>query len=573
MADAPPPPTAQDQASTNTSSSSTSTTTLAAAPTSEPAPKPAKRGTKRGASSTRAPRATRKPNFVGRRSKAERDQLEKEALELERSRKAERDAVARRANRGSFRGTRGRGRGEGARGRGRGGFMGDVISGPFSQGRSTADMAKRMQTSGAFSGGASGSRAYIKNEMKGEDDEDDEMNRALGFTSRIKKEKTTQDGGYISSGDDDGEFGPRLDIDAIDVSSGDEAGDQEGKPRESSIPRMLMPIRIPRREHQDRVVGINTEASNATSAKVAKQTAEKGDSTTDPATESATRKGKAKAKDIEITEVRKPYKGMWQDSDDKDEEVRIKDEPVDDDDEPITAPEAVEAPEVAEEETAEKEEPQSPQLDKKSHLKGKGRTRRRSGVHDSKPSLQTEEEKQEWERSQAELEDILVELGQTQAAAQSKDKDADIEMKDTEQTRDMKEDRVYLFQFPPIIPALLPPAVKKEAQEEPAPIIAETNPTSVKIEEDAQPKPVSSTVTSGRVGKLRVHKSGKVTLNWGGMSLEIKKGMSTHFLQDTVVTRITPQSERVGPGDEGDALGFGQVRGKFVVTPDWSAML
>ncbi|KAF2803203.1 uncharacterized protein BDZ99DRAFT_468532 [Mytilinidion resinicola] len=433
-------------------------------------------------------------------------------------------------------------------------------------------MAKRTQTSGAFSG-ASGSRAYIKNEMKAEDDEDAEMNRALGFTSRIKKEKTTQDGGYVSSDDDDGEFGPRLDIDAIDISSGDEAGDLEGKPRESSVPHALMPIRIPRREHQDRVIGINTEASNATSAKVAKQAAEKGASTTDETTESATRKGKAKAKDVEITEVRKPYKGMWQDSDDKDEEVRIKAEPIDDDEQPITAPEAEAAPEGADEEAAEKEEPQSPQLDKKSHLKGKGRARRRSGVQDSKPSLQTEEEKQEWQRSQAELEDILVELGQAQSAPRSKDQDADVEMKDVEQTKDMKEDRVYLFQFPPIIPALVPPAVKKEAQEEPAPIIAETNSTPIKIEEDAPPKPASSTLTSGRVGKLRVHQSGKVTLNWGGMSLEIKKGMSTHFLQDTVVTRITPQNERVGPGDEGDALGFGQARGKFVVTPDWSAML
>jgi DNA-directed RNA polymerase III subunit RPC4 len=425
-------------------------------------------------------------------------------------------------------------------------------------------MARRNQQASGFGGGPSGSRAHIKREIKGEEEEDAEMNRALGFTTKIKSEKNLQDGGYVSSDDDDDQYGPRLDIDAIDLSSGDDANDLEDKPKGSSIPRMLLPIRITRREHQDRVIGINTESSTVGLTKGSNSVEKKEGGSATEATDAASRKGKAKAKNVEITEDCKPYKGMWQDADESGGEVKINDEPVDDD-APITASE------VAEAKLAMKEE--SPQLDMKSHLKGKGRLRRRSGALGSKPVLQTEEDKQEWERSQAELEDILVELGQTpQPATTTGVKDDDVDMKDGEQPRDVKSDRVYLFQFPPVLPALVPPSIKKEAQEETL-IIATTDQTPIKVEDDDAKVPPPAAMTAGRVGKMRVHASGKVTLNWGGTSFEIKKGMSTHFLQDTVVTRIRPENERVMPGDEGDALAFGQVRGKFVVTPDWSAML
>jgi DNA-directed RNA polymerase III subunit RPC4 len=115
-------------------------------------------------------------------------------------------------------------------------------------------------------------------------------------------------------------------------------------------------------------------------------------------------------------------------------------------------------------------------------------------------------------------------------------------------------------------------------------------PVTIKIEDNAKGKGKSEpsrpahlpTLASGTPGKLRVYKSGKVTLNWGGTSLQIQKGMDSGFLQDIVMVRMNEdQQGSSGSGHprgareniSGDALAFGQVRGKFVMTPDWDEVL
>jgi len=87
---------------------------------------------------------------------------------------------------------------------------------------------------------------------------------------------------------------------------------------------------------------------------------------------------------------------------------------------------------------------------------------------------------------------------------------------------------------------------------------------------------------SGAVGKLRIHKSGKATLDWGGTKLSVGMGGEVGFLQDIVVLGLpdkkvgaegaegAAEKEDAGPGW---AMGMGQVKGKFVVTPDWSDVL
>jgi len=438
------------------------------------------------------------------------------------------------------------------------------------------------QSQSIFSGGGSGSGgARVKKEPNTKRDEDDDLNRSLGIY--VKKE--VQDGGYISSDEDEVTLGPRKDVDNIlEISDDDDAEEGSANRQKERNPPALIPIRISRREHHDRVIGINTEASSAASAKILKQAEKNGGSSTGEAVEAVTRKGKAKIKDIEITEVRRPYKGMWQETDDQEGVVKIKDEPVDEDG-AITVPEevAVGAGDSTQNEALKQPLP-SAELGKKSLHKGKGRQRRRLSMRDSTPSLQTEEERQEWARHQFDLGEIRRELSQTDTptvaapTTATEDADGDTAMKEGQpQPVDMKADRVYLFQLPPIVPDLLLPTVKKELPDEADPIITATDHTPVKIE-DGEAKPIlkdplstssEPNLASGRVGKLRVHESGRATLSWGGTSLELCMGMSPHFLQDTVVTRITPPEERVGPGDEGEVLGFGQVRGKFVVTPDW----
>ena len=72
----------------------------------------------------------------------------------------------------------------------------------------------------------------------------------------------------------------------------------------------------------------------------------------------------------------------------------------------------------------------------------------------------------------------------------------------------------------------------------------------------------------GFAGKLNVHKSGKVTLEWGETNMEIRWGSEVDFLQD-VVLAAGDEREDVTVGDERSAYALGQVQKKLVVIPDW----
>ena len=94
---------------------------------------------------------------------------------------------------------------------------------------------------------------------------------------------------------------------------------------------------------------------------------------------------------------------------------------------------------------------------------------------------------------------------------------------------------------------------------------------------------------AGVVGKLKVHKSGKVTLDWGGTDMEVKLGTEVNFLQDVVLVQPpTADTHQNGEGlgneveDAGDgikkedvkgrAYALGHVRKKMVLIPDWAKL-
>lgn len=380
----------------------------------------------------------------------------------------------------------------------------------------------------------------------------------------------------------------------------------------------LIPVRVARKEHKDRVIGINTEASSASAAEWRRRQAEsKGTASIDEAMLSAARKGKAKAKDVEVVGSTW-FKGMWQDDDDPNDKT-IKDEPVDDD--------AVggfdgdgEAENPAAPKRAENKLSQPDQSRKRSH-KGKAR-RQLSAVLEPPSTLQTEEEKEEWHRHQLALATLRDELGSIDING---DQDQDVMTGNTEdQPRDQKADRVYLFQFPPVVPDLNPMISKIKSEKATSNVRPEDNPpvnadvdssthqktapqittpaakssvkNPIRIEDDVKPSTGLEDskhmprLASGRVGKLRVHASGRATLSWGGTSLELHMGIPANFLQDVVVLQMPrskqsftdaadgddEKSEDVGEAaesSEGIALGLGQVRGKFIVTPDWEEIV
>lgn len=366
-------------------------------------------------------------------------------------------------------------------------------------------------------------------------------------------------GGYVSSDDDDQdpEF-PRKNIDFIELSS------DENEPEPASRMHANLPIRIGRKPHKTKEFGINTDASTDVSAGAAQPAEASGASAS-----GATHKGKGKAKEVEFTGIIKKYKGMWQDSD-SGGDSSVKAEPISSDDE------GSQREQVGIDNATVKAEG-SPERERKS-----------KGNNKSMPSFQTDEERQEWERIQYNLVGMRKELGPPEEEMQTFDESGDVNMIDpvaNASKPSVRDDHTYLFQLPPIMPDLLEPGQRKIKEEpsEPAPAPASAaagpangQPAVKKEEEFTDPlgdRGSGARFASGRVGKMRVHKSGRTFLDWGGISFEVGPGNPASFLQEVVSLDMIPEDKRVVPEDAGEALSFGRIKEKFVVTPNFDQLL
>jgi DNA-directed RNA polymerase III subunit RPC4 len=171
-----------------------------------------------------------------------------------------------------------------------------------------------------------------------------------------------------------------------------------------------------------------------------------------------------------------------------------------------------------------------------------------------------------------------------------------------------RDGKMYLFQFPPLTPMLVDPAHKDdvvEIKQEPgadgakpdeavgtaaataqglskkekdkAPQIKKEDHDS---KEDAKAQIAAAAervkmltadgarLPPGFAGTLNVHKSGKVTLEWGETNMEVRWGSEVDFLQD-VVLAAGDEGEDAKAGEERSVFALGQVHKKLVVIPDW----
>jgi len=322
-----------------------------------------------------------------------------------------------------------------------------------------------------------------------------------------------EDGGFISSEEDEHQR-PRKNIDFINGIS-DEQGDAEGD--------SLMPVRIRRIEHKDRALPMLAEASSVVT----------------------------KAKQLDSDGDVRRWRGVYEDEDDK-----LADKDISDDQTSMSSP----------------QQPRSPEMVKR----GKKRQREDS------PVFQTEEELQEHERQQNQTNILKAEL-------------CGVRLESHELLQDKKLDQIYVFQFPPKLPNLIRPSAEVKDEPESSPTLptnqpavagssAAQNSAPIKIEDDvpiSRPATFSfsrsthlPTLNPGRVGKLKIHNSGKATLDWGRTSLQLNKAIDASFAQDVIMVRpATEQSADARLEVGGEALAFGQVRGKFSVAPDWETML
>ena len=151
-----------------------------------------------------------------------------------------------------------------------------------------------------------------------------------------------------------------------------------------------------------------------------------------------------------------------------------------------------------------------------------------------------------------------------------------------------RDNNTYLFHFPPKMPDVLPSTIKQEpgtsSHPAPPPAPTPTNPASTtaaksksdksKPEEPERNRPIHGmNVAPGRVGKIRVHDSGKATLSWGSERFDLTPGQEVSFMQETLDWEYVDRGMRVVRTEAGDATAFGRVKGKFVVVPSWGKML
>lgn len=212
-----------------------------------------------------------------------------------------------------------------------------------------------------------------------------------------------------------------------------------------------------------------------------------------------------------------------------------------------------------------------------------------SKTKDTRLLTETIEEKAERLRLREDTQNL------TNAFLQKSDSDETVDSKEEETV--FGHDRMFLFQFPPLVPQLLDPQVPDIAPQ----IEVPTDTVQVKAEESGEPQAESSkanaeppaavqpTATvftaetahtqrfpSGYVGKLNIHKSGKVTIDWGGTDMEVRYGTDVNFLQD-VIRVDTPKKEstendEVPVAKTGKAYALGQAKRKMVLVPDWSKL-
>lgn len=570
-----------------------------------------------------------KPKSVIRRSKEERDAQERLELEKQQAREAAAGAGGQESSRGGaagkaiVRGARGRGAfGGPMRGTGRWQGHGDregAMSGPFGAGFiSREEMAKKKVVRGGdrFSISASEGRSTrVKNEpgFKADKDVDGDVVIGEGSTSGGTRIKTEDPGAmYISSDDEEHQNeGPRMNIEQINLVS-DEEDDEEsslnkGKGRATTGGTsgwVLKPIRIDRKEHIERAVGVNTDASSMTSAELRKRAMERGDKGDslflpmdgDEEVEKP-KKAREKSRDVEFLKDERKWKGVYQDEKemDNDDEAKIKEEPMEDDEDSTIDLAAVlrSRPNTNNAETpalpAAPPEPESVE----SQVKPKPKRRRKLKFKETKPVLQTEEDRQEWARHEEDIRLLdqelrLMDTGPTSMLAPTKDQDAegDTSMGDglLPKISEQKEGRIYLIQIPPLIPRLVdeiklesspppeeippppptsqpsrPPILAPKSKPQPTPNPAPaptTQPTTQPHRTNPiKPDPSGNTAltalhppnSTGRVGTLKLKQSGRVVLAWGDTSFELGRGADCEFLQDVV---LASQAKHYGYREE-----------------------
>ncbi|KAH8696675.1 RNA polymerase III RPC4-domain-containing protein [Talaromyces proteolyticus] len=488
-----------------------------------------------------------KPRAANRRTKEARDAI----LKLEEERQRQRLADAAEIQRSRMpRAPRARG---GFRGRG-GSFM--QTSGPMSMGAAKRGRGGRFEVDSHVSSVSRRSMSGLPGTTGGDPD--------LGYSSDEDEHAARVSIDQINLDDDDLKDGDDIVV--------DKKGKKAVKSSHMSTIRVPLPVRVPRHEHEERVVGVNTEASSSTSAELRRQAKEKANTDGSLFVDEAP------------GAVEKP------------EDDNIKPEPTDGD------VSMTDVPHVGAETADEDETPLPMQIAK---------ARKKVTVKDPRGLLRTREDIEEFDRHNEDLR-VMKGLLTLEGETTSEKKKSETEGVETNGAQDPKESleeeepsmeknagELFLIQFPPLTPNLVVPGTGEPVGSGNQPGIDDddvafthSNATlgepEVKREDGDEPTRVSFAATAsnplvtateralpaGRVGRLNLHKSGRVTLDWGGISFELDKGADVNFVQEALIASKSPEvSGEKDNTEEKCVWAMGQLSGKFVASPEWNSLL
>lgn len=239
---------------------------------------------------------------------------------------------------------------------------------------------------------------------------------------------------------------------------------------------------------------------------------------------------------------------------------------------------------------AAKAQPHSPVSERKA------KPRRPSDKKAKMPVMQTEEDRSEWGRHLEDIEILRKELGGMAANLQPQDKGKNVEGGvDVEggavqepPKEQMEDGRVYLFQFPPVLPKLYdhefgtnPNYIMDDPDAEMTPLdLTKDDEPKIKAEEKVieikQEEPDEEelrrqregdklVLEEGEMGKLVLRESGEVELVWGGTNMKVGRGIETSFFSAGAVTDSIDAPAMNG---RAETMAMGEVMGKFVVILD-----
>ncbi|KAJ5106682.1 hypothetical protein N7456_003357 [Penicillium angulare] len=521
-----------------------STTRSPSALGGEPAPKPFKF----------------RPKAVQRKTKEEREAIER--VEQERNEERMREAAAIQRGRG--------GGGRGSRGsfRGRGGAGGMGAGGPLGSGFGGVFRGRGGGFGGGSGGGGGGGGGGGRSRMRS------------GFTANARDQE------YDSSDDE-----LRVSIDKINIDEDeeDDFDDVKGKMPARRREKGLRPVRVTRHEHEERVVHVNMESSSNKAAEIREQ---------------------AQKDAAEVVDDKSSPE------EDNVEQPRVKAEPTDDNDTPMEDVPAADDDFLPRQRYRVRRKTSDP-LEVEEKKKDKEELPPTAVKRDARDLLRTKEETDEYDRHEEDLKHVL-ELLTHQEPESEPEPEADTETEREKSqgapetttgdgTEPNEEEppieklanqhllgQLFLMQFPPMTPNLTIPGsngapasgtTRPQTQDQPD-IKPEIGDQDVQItgEGEAESDGPSEMITAatnwslpaGRVGKLNVHKSGRVTMDWGGVSFELDRATGVDFVQEALIVS-QPEADASGQPPKDDrrheAWSMGQLSGKFTVMPNWDSML